>query len=158
MLAGLTRALAVRSRGLVLVARNPAALATEIGAAPVALDWAVPQAGEQIAELPGGFDLAVLWLHDAAAGLARAFEDRLAPGGRLIRVHGSLSMDPVVRAAREPDPRPGLHRQVVILGWHPDPRAEDGQRWLTHPEICAGVLAAVDAPVLEAIILGGSGG
>lgn len=158
MLAGATRALRAHARELVLVARDPVSLSAEIGAVPFALDWAAPEARQRIAELPAGFDLAVLWLHDAAAGLARAFEDRLAPGGRLIRVHGSLSMDPVVRAEREPDPRPGLHRQVVILGWHPDPVAEDGQRWLTHPEICAGVLAAVDAPVLEAIILGGSGG
>jgi hypothetical protein len=158
MLAGATRALAPQARHMLLVARRPQALAAETGAEPLALDWAAPDAAALIARIPGGFDLAVIWLHDDAAGLARAFEDRLAPGARVIRVHGSRSMDPAVRAARDPDPRPGLQRQVVILGWHPHPAAPEGQRWLTDAEISAGVLAAVDHPALEALIVGGAGG
>lgn len=158
MLAGATRALAGQADHMVLVARNPVALAGQTGAAPCALDWAAPDAAARIEALPGGFDLAVIWLHDNACALARAFEDRLAPKARVIRVHGSRSTDPAVRAQRDPDPRPDLHRQVVILGWHPDPVAQDGQRWLEDDEICAGVLAAVDHPALSALIVGGSGG
>lgn len=158
MLAGATRALAAQADEVVLVARRPEALATETGAVPLALDWTAPDAATRVAELPGGFDLGLIWLHDEACGLARAFEDRLAPGARVIRVHGSRSVDPAVRVVREPDPRPGLHRQVVILGWHLDPSAADGQRWLADDEICAGVLAAVDRPALSALIVGGAGG
>jgi hypothetical protein len=158
MLAGATRVLAARAGRALLVARCPEGLATGTGAGALALDWSAPGAAARIAAIPGGFDLGVIWLHDEAAGLARAFEDLLAPGARVIRVHGSRSIDPAVRAARDPDPRPGLRRQVVILGWHPDPAAPEGQRWLTDAEISAGVLAAVDHPALEAVIVGGAGG
>jgi NADPH:quinone reductase-like Zn-dependent oxidoreductase len=158
MLAGATVALAARAEALTLVARRPEPLAARTGADAVALDWAQPDAAARIAAVPGGHALGVIWLHDEACGQARAFEDRLAPGARLIRVHGSRSTDPAVRALREPDPRAGLRRQVVILGWHHDPQAPDGQRWLTDAEISAGVLAAVDHPALEALIVGGAGG
>jgi hypothetical protein len=158
MLAGATRVLAAQAARSVLVARNPAALAAEVGAEGAALDWTAADAAARIARLPGAFDLGILWLHDGAVALARVFEDRLAPGARVIRVHGARSMRPAVRAARDPDPRPGLRRQVVILGWHPDPGAPEGQRWLTDAEVCAGVLAAVAHPALAALIVGGAGG
>jgi NADPH:quinone reductase-like Zn-dependent oxidoreductase len=158
MLAGATRRLAAQASALTLVARNPGPLAADLGARSVALDWAAPDAPSRVAAIWDGFDLAVIWLHDDAAHLARPFEDLLRPGGRVIRVHGSRSVDPVVRAARDPDPRPGLHRQVVILGWHPDPLAAGGRRWLADDEICAGVLAALDHPALGALIVGGAGG
>jgi NADPH:quinone reductase-like Zn-dependent oxidoreductase len=158
MLAGATRRLAARASALTLVARNPGPLAAELGATPVALDWSAPDALGGVAAIEGGFDLAIVWLHDGASHLARPFETLLRPGGRVIRVHGSRSVDPEVRAGREPDPRPDLQRQVVILGWLPDPLAQDGQRWLTDDEICAGVLAALDHPALAALIVGGAGG
>lgn len=158
MLAGASRWIARQARQLTLVARAPEALARELGAEAVALDWKQPNAPERIAALSARFDLAVLWLHDDASRLARLFENQLLPGGRLVRVHGSRSADPSVRAAREPDPRPGLRRQVVILGWHPDANAPDGQRWLSDAEISAGVISAICHPVLEALTVGGASG
>jgi hypothetical protein len=158
MLAGATRGVAARAAGLTLVARNPGLLAGALSARAVAMDWAAPGARAAVAAIGGGFHLAILWLHDEAVHLARPFEDLVVPGGRVIRVLGSRAVDPAVRAAREPDPRPGVHRQAVILGWHPDPAAPDGQRWLSDGEISAGVLAAVADPALEALIVGGAGG
>lgn len=155
MLAGATRVLAAGAPRTVLVARRPEALAAEVGAEGVALDWAATDAADRISAIPGGFDLGVIWLHEGACHLTRAFEDRLAPDARVIRVHGSQSMDPSVRAARDPAPRPDLRRQVVILGWH---HAPGGRRWLSDAEISAGVLAAHDHPALEALIVGGAGG
>jgi len=158
MLAGATRKIAEGADALTLVSRQPGVLAGEIGATAVQLDWSDPDAVTRLSLIPPRFDLAVVWLHDDAVGLARPFEDLLVPGGRIIRVLGSRAMDPVVRAARTPQPRPGLRRQDVILGWHPDPAAANGQRWLTDAEISAGVMAALDHPALTALIVGGAGG
>lgn len=158
MLAAATRALAAQATSLTLIARAPDALARELSAPTVALDWSAPGATDRIAALEGRFDTALVWLHDEAAALSRPIEDALRPGGRLVRVMGSLAMDPAIRDARAPDPRADIARQLVILGWHHDPAAPGGQRWLSHAEICAGVLAAVRAPTLEALIIGGSGG
>ena len=158
MLADASRWIAGQARHVTLVARAPEALAQELGAEAVALDWKQLDATERISALSARFDLAVLWLHDDSCSLARPFENQLLPGGRLVRVHGAQSADPAVRAAREPDPRPGLRRQVVILGWHPEVSAPDGQRWLSDAEISAGVIAAICHPALEALTVGGASG
>ncbi|WP_417587278.1 hypothetical protein [Pararhodobacter oceanensis] len=158
MLRDATCAIAKRASALTLIARRPEALATELSATAIALDLTAPEAAEKIAQINGGFDTAVIWQHDDTAALSRPLEDLLRPKGRLIRVMGSMAMDPEVRATRAPDPRPDITRQLVILGWHPDAAAPDGQRWLSHAEINAGVLAALNAPALEALIIGGSGG
>jgi hypothetical protein len=145
MLAGLTRRVAVQSRSLTLIARRPDALAAELGASPVSLDWTEASSAQQALEaLRNKFDLVISWLHDDAVYLARSCEDAARSQGRSVRIHGSLSIDPAVRERRDPDPRPGIVRQTVILGWFADPSAEDGQRWLTDAEICEGVWQAVD--------------
>lgn len=158
MLEAATRHVAAHWAEVTLVARDPFALAEALGATPCALDWAAPEAGERIAALGEGFDLALIWLHEEASGVSRAFEDRLRPGGRLVRVMGSAAMDPAVRDRRAPDPRADIHRQLVITGWHPDATQPEGRRWLTHAEISGGVIAALRDPALEAMVIGGSGG
>ncbi|WP_375550567.1 hypothetical protein [Rhodophyticola porphyridii] len=156
ILADASRWIAGHCNHLTLLARRPEALAKELGATAVPIDWSGPDATGRLSALPRDFDLAVSWLHDAAAFLARPIEDCLKPGGRSIRVHGSRSADPHTRAARDPDPRPDVARQVVILGWHPEPG--DGQRWLSNAEISAGVVAAIREPVFEALTIGGASG
>ncbi|PVH28145.1 hypothetical protein [Pararhodobacter oceanensis] len=162
MLRATTCAIAHRATALTLIARSPEALAADLSATcpttPIALDLTAEGAVARIAQIKGGFDTAVIWLHDDAVSLSRPLEDLLRPSARLLRVMGSLAMDPAVRATRAPDPRQDITRQLVILGWHPDAAAPDGQRWLSHAEINAGVLAALNAPALEALIIGGSGG
>ncbi|QBY01547.1 hypothetical protein E2K80_13110 [Rhodophyticola sp. CCM32] len=156
MLAQASEWIAAQCQNLTLVARHPDALAAKLGATPLQLDWADPDAADRIAALPSDFDLVLTWVHDAAAGLVRPCEDRLKPGGRSIRVHGSLSADLQTRAARDPNPRPDIARQVVILGWHPEPGG--GKRWLSNDEISAGVIAAIREPVFEALTIGGASG
>ncbi len=158
MLADATRALAPLADSLTLMARNPDALASELSATGITMDWSAPDASAQLSALAAKFDTALVWIHDDAAPLSRAIEDALRPGGRLIRVMGSQAMDPAVRDARAPNPRGDISRQLVILGWHHDVAAPEGQRWLSHSEICAGVLAAAHAPALEALIIGVAGG
>jgi hypothetical protein len=159
MLAGLTRRVAMRSRSLTLIARRPDALAVELGARPVSLDWTDALSAQRALEaLRNTFDLVISWLHDDAVLLARWCEEAARSHGRSVRIHGSLSIDPAVRARRDPDPRPGIARQTVILGWFADPSAEDGQRWLTDAEICAGVWQAVDDPSKRLTVIGSMNG
>jgi hypothetical protein len=162
MLAPATRRLAGRAGRLTLASRHPGTLAAEIGAAPLPIDWndraAASAALAAFRRDAAPVDLLVAWLHDAAVWLAAPAEACLAAGARSIRVHGSRSADPAVRRARDPDPRPDVRRQTVILGWHPDPLAEDGRRWLDHAEISDGVIAAVDEPDREIVLVGAAAG
>ncbi len=155
MLAGASRWLAAQGWAVTLAARRPEALAQEIGAAPLALDWYDRDSAQAVlAALSPGFAMGVIWLHDDAVWLARAAEYQLAPYARVIRVHGALSADPKVHASREPDPRPGIWRQSVILGWHPDPAARDRKRWLTDAEISGGLIEALETPDPSPLIVG----
>lgn len=153
MLADATRWLARQGWDITLMARRPDALAADLNATPVAFDWDAP---DGVRGLQPGYDLALLWLHDTAVPLARQFEDLLRPEGRVVRVHGSLSADPEVRAAREPDPRPGLARQTVILGWHPGP--DGGRTWLSHREISTGTAFALAHPDRSWVQIGACAG
>ena len=158
-LEGATTWLAAQADALTLAARRPALLADKLGAAPLEIDWQEEEIAKNVlASEFGKFDLAVIWLHDSAIALSRSCEDVVRTGGRVIRVHGSLSVDPEVRRSRAPNSRRDVEQQAVILGFHRDARAEDGKRWLSHAEISAGVIAAAREPALEAIIIGGAGG
>lgn len=158
MLAGATRWLAERSERVLLAARRPDALAGELGAEAPRLDWSDPAAPDLIGAQAGAHDLALIWLHDEAAALSRHCEDTLTPGGRVIRVHGALSADRGMRARRQPDRRQDVAQQIVILGYHPEPDAEGGKRWLTDDEISGGVIAALRDPSLEALTIGSASG
>lgn len=159
MLAEATRWIAMQSSHLTLGARAPDALARDLGADALTVDWADPAATlAALAPHAGRHDIAVIWLHDAGVPLARAFEDTVRPGGRVIRVHGSASADPSVRRRREPDPRGDVSRQVVILGFHPDDTAPEGRRWLTDAEISGGIIAALRDRALTALTVGGASG
>ena len=159
MLEGATTWLARHSDAMTLAARHPARLAERLGATPLKLDWSDERTAlKAVSTLSGEFDLTVIWLHDEGIALSRPCENTVRSGGRLIRVHGSLSADPKIRQTRAPDPRDDVCQQAVILGFHPDAQAEEGKRWLSHAEISAGVIAAARDPALEALIIGGAGG
>lgn len=151
MLAPAARVIARRAEALTLAARAPHALAAELGATPLPLDWNIPQVAIDALPAPG-FDLVITWLHDNATYLARPCEDLAHAGGRSIRVHGAKSADPAIRAQRDPNPRPGLARQTVILGWF-----GPAKRWLTDEEISQGVIAALEAPAVRTLIVGDMG-
>jgi hypothetical protein len=159
MLSGLARMLAPLAASLTLASRNPQSLARELGISSMHLDWAAPaQARADLAGEGIRYDLVISWLHDEAVAFARDCENLLRADGRSVRIHGSLSVDPAIRARRDPDPRPGVHRQTVILGWFADPAAEDGKRWLTDAEICAGTLQAILKPSAVLHIIGDMNG
>jgi hypothetical protein len=159
MLSGATRWIARHSDSLTLAARAPEALARDLGAGALAVDWADPDAAHTaLAPHRGRHDVAVLWLHDDGVALARAFEDTVRVGGRVVRVHGSASANPAILRQRDPDPRTDVARQLVILGFHPDADAPDGRRWLSDAEISGGVIAALRDPALTALTVGGASG
>ena len=159
MLAPATRWIARHASRLTLAARAPWTLAGELGADALVVDWVdLDGTRNVLAPHDGRHDLAVLWLHDEGVPLARAFEDTLRPGGRVIRVHGSASADPSVMRRRDPTPRGDVTRQIVILGFHPDETAPEGRRWLSDAEISGGVIAALRDPSLTALTIGGASG
>lgn len=134
MLAEATRWIARRARTTILIARTPGALAAEIGARPLPMDWtreeSVRAALSAVAKesTPG---LMVSWIHGAGLWCLPEFERLMAPGARSIRVHGSATGDPGGGVRTDPPPPQGLARQDIVLGWVSEPA---GRRWLTHHE------------------------
>lgn len=150
MFAPAARWIAPHATSLTLAARNPDALATQLGATALPLDWSIPNTS-----LPDQrFDMVITWLHDDATWLARPCEDLLTGTGRSIRIHGANSADPAIRRQRDPNPRTGIQRQTVILGWWGDATAADGKRWLSDEEASAGVVHAVETPTDTLIVIG----
>ena len=133
MLAGATRALAERGYLVTCVARRPAELGHGITVEPT--DYRDPIRLRDVVvratRARGPIELAVCWIHTDAPDAPRMVADALAPGARLIQVFGTrvwpLADVPLHIAYRQ-----------VLLG------SREG-RWLTHEEISAGVLGAVDA-------------
>ncbi len=159
MLAPAAHWLALRANSITLAARNPAELAEDLGAEAMPFDWnAGDLARRALSARRNRYDMAIIWLHEEASALARPVEDVVKKGGRVIRVHGSLAADPVIRRLRDPDPRSDVNRQVVILGYHPDEAADEGKRWLSDIEISGGVIAAIKDPELKALTVGGASG
>lgn len=157
MLREATLALARRSHVLTAVSHSRSALRdlgqTLTGVACerrlLSLDWTRP--AEFIVTLKrhvdtaGAPNLVVAWLHEPALGAVVA-NTVSVPGERcdFFHVLGSDAADP----ARELDtlaatlqPRGELHYHQVILGFQ---KGEAGSRWLTHAEISAGVLEAIE--------------
>jgi molybdopterin-guanine dinucleotide biosynthesis protein A len=132
MLAALTLSLAARGHAVTSVARH-AALGDAVH--PVETDYRderrLREAVARAVVERGPIELAVCWIHTDAPEAPRVVADGLAPGARLVQVFGTrvwpLGEVPLHVAYRQ-----------VFLG------ERDG-RWLTHEEISAGVLEAVDA-------------
>jgi len=154
MLADASRWIACRAAILTLAARNPARLADELKANPVVMDWSNSIAARSALPVKQ-FDIVISWLHDEAIWLARPIENLLKSGGRSIRIHGAKSLEPANLRQRNPDPRPDVTHQNVILGWK---GSIDDKRWLTNTEIRGGVITALTRPNKKTIIVGDARG
>lgn len=143
MLAGLTRALAERGHRVTSLSRRGtlpvegpvrhSLLRAQIS--PVALDYRASAElrealGRAVAER-GPLELAVCWVHTDGPEVPALVAEALAPGARLVQVFGTRHW-PLADV-----PLHVAYRQVLL--------GSVGGRRLTHGEICAGVLAAVDA-------------
>ncbi len=143
MLAKATNFVALSASDLTLGSRTPEKAAQDIGAHPLVLDWAKRDLTlANLANL-GQIDMLISWLHDDGIWLAEHLEAKIKPQGRSIRIHGADSRDPAVLAKRDPNPRPDVCRQTVILGWV---NQTEGRRWLSNDEISDAVIAAVMEP------------
>jgi molybdopterin-guanine dinucleotide biosynthesis protein A len=133
MLAGLTRAFAARGHAVTSIARRPAELGAGVTSLP--LDYreteALAAALTEAVEARGPLELAVCWIHTDAPAVPGVVAAALAPGARLVQVFGTRvwPLDDV--------PLHVAYRRA-LLG------SKEG-RWLTHDEISAGVLEAIDA-------------
>jgi hypothetical protein len=167
MLSGVCLALARQVGAVSVVARDRrrlqelAARGAAAGGAmhPLAVDYrdtsALVAALRDAAGHWGPFGLVVAWIHRTAPAaplaVARA---AAADGGPCAFFHllGSSSADP---SRPDPDRRalfealPGLTYHEVVLGFV---RGPAGTRWLTHREICDGVLRAVAGQPQRAVV------
>jgi hypothetical protein len=156
MLAGVTQHLAAQGSVVSLLARHPERVSGP-GIRPVAVDYNdLPQlrASLQAAIAAAGpVSLAVLWLSNANPGVLEAITTAVASPGvpfRLIVVRGSRAADP----GRAPTPAlaavpPHCRYAEVILGWVIEAW---GSRWLTHAEIAAGVIDAIETERAESVV------
>ncbi len=127
--------------------RRPSVPATNGNGRPnvatwVKADWTDPAELARAAEtaLGGPADLLVAWVHrEVRTAVLRAVAPLLAPGAPVVEVHGSASANPLGGC---PEPVLADHpTQQVVLGYV---RHAGRTRWLTHDEISAGVLDAVN--------------
>lgn len=100
--------------------------------------------------LGGPAELLVAWVHGAyRAPVLEAVGHLLTPDAPVVEVHGDAGVDPLRGL---PDPALPEHpTQRVVLGYVRD---HGSTRWLSHPEIVQGVLAAVrraldDRPLID---------
>ena len=148
MLAGLARSLCHHAAKVSVLARNEKRI-RGIGDAiePIACDYndgvALSEALSQI-EAP---DLVIAWIHGRAPHARRALAECVLAEGRFLQVLGSAHADPA-HPERLAEGRP-IDHQTVVLGFVVE---KSKSRWLTNPEICEGVLAAIDSEKPVSII------
>lgn len=93
----------------------------------------------------GPIDLAVAWFHTLKIPAPRLLAEQVR--GRMFQVLGSATADPahpdrLLRAAEVGEGLPDCRLRQVVLGFVQE---AGGSRWLTNPEISAGVLEAITA-------------
>jgi molybdopterin-guanine dinucleotide biosynthesis protein A len=132
MLAAATRAFAARGHHVTSIARRTAGLGA--GVTSLELDYrdssALVEALAKATESRGPIELALCWIHTDAPEAPRIVADALAPGARFVQVFGTRPWP------LETVPLHVAYRQVLL--------GSIKGRWLTHEEISAGVLEAVD--------------
>jgi hypothetical protein len=157
MLAPAVRRLLDEGTPVVSVARRTDRLAPHPLLTQVAADWAAPESlvGAVRRAHPGPFGQALLWVHSGHQQVVYAAVGRLlAPGAAVVTVHGSRGAstdgpDPAAQAAEATIRGSGRSLRRVILGWVPDGSAT---RWLTHDEISAGAVRALqDGPTTQVV-------
>lgn len=135
MLAEATRWMARHHSPTLLVARRASRFSAPTpGTLPLDLDWHRPDFAERIEEALASMpplEKALLWLHDPEQHLARLMSILPKPG--TVLVLGSVDGHPKL-------PRSASGALTVQLG---SVATQGGRRWLTHAEICAGVIATL---------------
>ena len=144
MLTGFCRSLAERRHPLSVLARRPANLGPGVRCFPC--DYTDPDLFERAIRSAisamGKPEVLITWIHGSAPDAAE-LAARLTKPSRHLRILGSAG-------ARRPTPGPSeVGGERIILGFALD---QDTSRWLTHAEICAGVLRAFDHPSPESIV------
>ena len=163
MLADASVALAARTRAITLVARTDRSLErlaarlsdNEVAIHRLRLDWTQPERFLSALRMhfrkAGPPSLTVAWLHDDELGpqIAQTVGQLGAPS-RFVQVVGSQAADPAKSGnARKISTLENVRLQRVILGFQ---LAEGASRWLSHREICSGVLAAIESDQDETVV------
>ncbi|MFF0739618.1 hypothetical protein ACFYVL_04375 [Streptomyces sp. NPDC004111] len=166
MLAGVVRHLTAHGRTTAVLARDHRTLTALAESCtgpgrvvPVAADYTsgareLRDALRGAARPTGPFGLAVLWVRTPhRPDVHRAVAGVLAADARVVEVVGSAAADPAGPAPETPEPFRNRPYRRVVLGFTDRDRSgpgagsgAGGTRWLTHREICEGVLAALRGP------------
>lgn len=160
MLRGVSLYLAERGDVVSVVARREQRLQSLVDAAaafpgeivPLRLDYgdsaALKRALTAATEKHGPISLAVCWVHTVASdplGVVAKVMISASASPRLFHVRGSATANPAAGGTRIPESLAAfatLRYRQVILGFV----IENGRsRWLTHQEICDGVIGAVES-------------
>lgn len=163
MLAEASVALGAKARTISLVASTDRSLervAARLSDASVSihrlrLDWTKPERFLSTLrthlQKVGPPDLTVAWLHDGDLGprIANIVGESGAPS-QFVQVLGSQAADPAKSKIALTSPSlTNVRFQRVILGFR---LTGEASRWLTHREICSGVLAAIESDQEETIV------
>jgi hypothetical protein len=167
MLCGVSLALARRARIVSVIARHPHRLKDlqeEAGAFgglihPVAVDYRETRrlisSLLEVRQSVGVFSLSVVWVHSTAPEAPLAIAGVVSNPVDSCPYYHVLSSAVVAPSSAVNRWRtrfelfPGIEYHEVILGFTPDPR---GSRWLTHEEICKGVLEAIELRVPSMVV------
>jgi len=134
-----------------LGARNPEPLAGQLDAVPLVLDWTDHEATLRLLQNGSKYDLIVSWVHREGLWLNAHLENLLVQRGRFIGVSGSGGAGVRQNVKLPSRSATGILRQKVILGWINE---ANGRRWLSHSQISAGVIRAVQNSQLVTSIVG----
>lgn len=156
MLAGVVEGLAARGWSVAVVARSRARLDALAGhpiisAHPV--DYGDPEAFESVVRGVLPIDLAVAWIHSTAPEAPMQLARLVANVERPVQLHHVLGSAagraPASSMAARLASIPGIRYRQIVLGYV---REQDGSRWLTHKEIAAGVLEAIDSGASRSVV------
>lgn len=114
---------------------------------PIVADWQNPKTlVDAVASATGGQPVThvLVWVHSPyRTAVLSELQPLVASDAIVVQVWGSAGEDPRSALATEQATLPGRRMRNVVLGYA---REAGASRWLTHTEISAGVLNALDRP------------
>lgn len=156
MLAGVVEALATRGWSVTVVARghhrlDAVARLSEVAACRA--DYRDLASFESAVRAALPVRLVVAWIHstapEAPAQLARLVADADRPVPFYHVLGSAAGRAPASSSATELAGSPGIDYRQVVLGYV---REQNTSRWLTHAEIVAGLLEAIDAEAPRSVV------
>jgi hypothetical protein len=145
MLAGALDAICTNSDRTIVVARHASRSHSRASTTALDLDWRRSDTFETALapHLASGVDLALLWMHGSGDASQHLLLDRLKVQDCLV-IHVLSSMAPDPRTFRDALDRDKARCRYRTLRLGAIASPGGGSRWLTHEEISAGAIQAIE--------------